>query len=52
MDKAEEMHIAEMDRLRKAIQKTESPYLKRDYQKKIRSMEKELEEYRRYRYGH
>ena len=52
MDKAEEMHIAEMDRLKEAIQKTESPYLKRDYGKKLKSMERELEEYRRYRYGH
>ena len=52
MDKAERMHIAEMDRLKEAIQKTRSPDLKRDYQKKIRSMERELEEYRRYRYGH
>lgn len=50
MDKAEEIHIAEIDRLKEAIRKTNSKYLKRDYEKAVIRMENELKEYRRYRY--
>lgn len=52
MDKAEERHIAEMDRLRTAIQKTESECLRRDYGKALKRMEDELKEYRRYKSGY
>lgn len=46
MDKAEIKQIEEIDRLKKACQKTSSRYLKADYQKAIRRMESELAEYR------
>lgn len=49
MDKMRAKHIAEMDRLRDAIQRTDSEYLKRDYVKAIKRMKRELAEYDRYR---
>ena len=49
MDRAEEKHIAEMNRLKDARERTTSEYLKRDYTKAIRRMENELREYRRYK---
>lgn len=51
MDKAEERHIREMDRLKEAIKTTESRYLRRDYQKALKRMQNELLEYRRYKGG-
>lgn len=50
MTKAEKEYVIEINRLRKAVSETKSNYLKRDYGKKISRMEKELEEYRSYRY--
>ena len=44
-----ERHVAEMDRLREALEKTQSNYLKRDYGKKLARMQKELKEYDRWR---
>lgn len=35
-------HIQEMNRLEQAINKTSSPYLKRDYKKALKRMRKEL----------
>ena len=49
MDRAEEKHIAEMNRLKDARERTTSEYLKRDYTKAIRRMQNELREYRRYK---
>ena len=40
--------IAEIQRYEDAINNTKSEYLKRDYQKKLESMELELKEYDRY----
>lgn len=51
MTKAEEAHIAEMNRLREAIKKTNSEYLKADYSKALKRMKRELREYRRFRSG-
>lgn len=49
MDKMREKHIAEMERLKEAIARSTSPYLKRDYTKAYKRMERELAEYDRYR---
>ena len=49
MDKAEGKHIAEINRLKEAREKTKSEYLRRDYTKAIRRMQNELKEYRRYK---
>ncbi len=40
-----EAHIAEMNRLVEAICKTEAPYLRKDYGKALKRMERELKEY-------
>lgn len=50
MDKMRDMHIAEMNRIKDAIVRSKSPYLKADYYKAYKRMEKELAEYDRYRY--
>lgn len=52
MDKAEEKHLKEMERLKQALHKTDSIYLRRDYEKALKRMQNELKEYRRFRYGH
>lgn len=49
MDKQREIFVNEMIRLKKAIDKTESIYLKRDYLKALKKMIKELAEYDNYR---
>lgn len=51
MDKAEQKHVEEMERLKTSIAKTKSKCLKRDYTKALRRMENELKEYRRYKYA-
>lgn len=51
MDKMREKHIAEMNRLRGAIAKTDSGFLKADYKKALKRMEKELKEYDRFKGG-
>lgn len=51
MDKAEQAHIAEMERIKVAMEKTDSHYLKRDYAKALRRMQNELKEYRRFKHG-
>lgn len=51
MDKIRKKHIAEMERLKTAIEKTDSEYLKRDYEKALKRMQKELREYDRYKGG-
>lgn len=48
MDKARDMHVAEMRRLQNAINKTKSEHLKRDYRKALVRMRNELLEYDRY----
>lgn len=48
MDNARNAHIEEMNRIANAMCWTKSPYLKRDYGKALRRMEKELKEYDRY----
>ena len=47
--KSRDEHIAEIRRLKCAIQKTRSPYLKRDYQKALNRKKKELLVYDRYK---
>ena len=49
MDKMREKHVAEMKRLKTAIAKAKSEYLKRDYSKALKRMERELKEYDRYK---
>lgn len=49
MDKMREKHIAEMARLQEAIKKTKSAQLKQDYGRALKRMQRELEEYDRYR---
>lgn len=51
MDKAEKAHLDEIKRIETALEKTNSPFLKRDYEKCLKRLKKELKEYRRYRYG-
>lgn len=51
MDKMREKHVEEMERLKTAIKKTDSKYLKRDYKKAIKRMSAELKEYDRYKGG-
>ena len=48
-DKMRKKHIDEMNRIRKAINNTESEYLKRDYLKALNQMQKDLLEYDMYR---
>lgn len=50
MDKAEARHVSEINRLKEACGKTKSDYLRRDYQKAITRMERELKEYRNYKH--
>ena len=45
MDKMRKKHIDEMNRIRRAINNTESYYLKRDYLKALNQMQKDLLEY-------
>lgn len=47
--KAAMRQVEEIDRLKKAIAKTKSVYLKNDYSKNIRTLEAELKEYCGYR---
>lgn len=51
MDKAEQRQLVEIQRLRDAIDKTDSEKLRRDYSKGIKRLSQELIEYRRLRYG-
>lgn len=51
MTNAEKEYVAETNRLRKAIKKTNSEYLKADYSKALKRMKRELREYRRFRSG-
>lgn len=51
MTNAEKEYVAEMNRLREAIKKTNSEYLKADYSKALKRMKRELKEYRRFRSG-
>lgn len=44
-DEQRELFSAEIQRMRAAVEKTDSKYLKRDYRKAIRRMERELAEY-------
>lgn len=51
MDKAEKAQLKEIERVKEAIEKTNSEYLKRDYKKNLHCLRRELKEYRRYKYG-
>ena len=51
MDNAEKRQLAEIQRLRDAISKTDSEKLRRDYSKGIKRLSQELAEYRELRYG-
>lgn len=48
MDAQREKHLAEMDRLRDAIARTDSEYLRRDYLKALKRMERDLRDYDRF----
>lgn len=50
-DKMREKHVAEITRLEDAIKKTKSIYLKRDCEKAIRNMRRELADYDRFKAG-
>ena len=52
MDNARKAHIEEMNRIANAMCFTKSPYLKKDYGKALRRMEKELREYDMYMAKH
>lgn len=45
MDKQRNKFVAEINRLLEAKRMSKSPYLKKDYAKKIVKMQKELDEY-------
>ena len=47
--KAAMRQVEEIDRLKEAIRKTNSNYLKNDYAKNMRTLKRELKEYCRYR---
>lgn len=49
MDLMREKHINEMNRLKMAIEKSNSEYLKRDYTKAYNRMKLELKEYDSYK---
>lgn len=49
MDKQREKFVAELNRLKEAVNITKSAYQKKDYQKAIKRMTKELKEYDRFR---
>ena len=51
MDKMREKHVAEIERLKTAMEKTDSEYLKRDYGKALKRMQRELRDYDRYKRG-
>lgn len=51
MDKMRDKYVQEMKRLKDAINRTKSEYLRCDYEKALRKMEKELKEYDRYKGG-
>ena len=51
MDKMREKHVAEIERLKTAIKKTDSEYLKRDYKKALKRMQRELRDYDGYKGG-
>ena len=47
MDPQREKHLQEIRRLKEACRTTSSPYLQRDYRKRIQKMTKELKTYDR-----
>ena len=51
MDKARDMHVAEMNRLKDEMARTKSNHLRCDYGRALKRMQKELEEYDRYKGG-
>ena len=44
-DKSRDAFVLEIERIEKALTKTKSAYLKKDYAKAIRRMRRELDEY-------
>ena len=46
-----EKHVAEIERIKTAINKTDSKYLKIDYVKALKRMKRELRDYDRYKGG-
>ena len=51
MDKMRKNRVAEIERLKAEIAKTNSEYLKRDYGKALKRMQRELRDYDRYKGG-
>lgn len=47
-DKRRQEFVDEMNRIRQAIKRTDSEYLKRDYSKALKVMERELADYDRF----
>lgn len=51
MDKQRQKHIEKMQELRAAIEKTDSKYLRRDFGKALRRMDRELRQYDGFRHA-
>lgn len=49
MDTQRDKFVADINRIKEAIKATDSPYLKRDYQKALKRKYRELKQYDRYR---
>lgn len=48
MDKMRDLFVSEMDRLRDAIARTDSESLRRDYEKALKRMRRDLRDYDRF----
>ena len=51
LDKMRKNRVAEIERLKTAMEKTDSEYLKRDYGKALKRIQRELSDYDRYKGG-
>lgn len=49
--RSREQLVTEIERVRKALDKTKSPYLKQQYTRHLKRMQKELNDYDRFRAG-
>ena len=49
--RSREQLVAEIERVRKALDKTKSPHLKQQYTRHLKRMQRELDDYDRFRAG-
>lgn len=49
--RSREQLVAEIERVRKALDKTKSPHLKQQYTRHMKRMQRELDDYDRFRSG-